>query len=258
MKRSRYLFLMVLSVLVITGCGKTEEKKEEKLRPVRYQVAGVGNSEEIRTFTGVAKALGEIDLSFRVGGIITQINHYSGAKVKVGQLIAKLDNVDAQLALEKSISALNSARSDLNTAKNELERIKTLYEKNSVSLSDYQSAKNAHQSAVSQFESAQRNKRIQETQVGYGFIYAPKDGEIISTNGDVDENVKAGHVFAVLNAGEGMRVETGIPENIINKITEIRNSSVSIWNTCPTWSTKTHSSNKDRLSSIFIHNQWTP
>ena len=67
-----------------------------------------------------------------------------------------------------------------------------------------------------QFESAKRNKSIQQTQVNYGYIYAPSDGIIANTDGAVNERVSAGHVYAILNAGDKMKIEVGLPENVIN------------------------------------------
>ncbi|MEM1135408.1 MAG: efflux RND transporter periplasmic adaptor subunit [Bacteroidota bacterium] len=217
MKLRKYI-IPFLSLLVILSCSKKEEKKAEVLRPVKYHVVGTSNDQKIRTFSGVAKAGDEIGLSFRSGGVITTINVSVGQKVKKGDLIATLDNVEAKLAYEKSVSALNSAASDKNTAKTELDRIKSLYEKNSISLSEYQAAKNAYQNALAQFESAKRNKSIQQTQVNYGYIYAPKDGVIADTDGAVNESVQAGHLFAILNAGDQMEIEIGLSESTVNQV----------------------------------------
>lgn len=210
------IFLSILSISVYS-CKEKQEVKEEVLRPVKYQVVGTADGQKIRTFSGTAKASDAIGLSFRSGGIITEVNHWKGAKVKKGDLIARLDNVEANLAYEQSISALNSAKSAMNTAKSNLDRVKSLYEKGSNSLSDYEQARNSYESARDQFESAKRNKSIQSTQVSYGIIRAPKDGVIAWTDGSVNERVSSGHQFAELNAGEGMKIEVGLPESLINK-----------------------------------------
>ena len=208
----------IITLLTLCSCGSKEEQKEEVLRPVKYQVVGTSDTQRIRTFSGVAKAGDDINLSFRSGGIIIQVNVVKGQKVKKGQLIARLDNIEANLAYEKSISELNSAESAMNTTKAELDRTKSLYEKNSVSLSDYEAAKNSYQNALAQYESAKRNKGIQQTQIDYGYIYAPKDGIIADTDGSVNENVQPGHTFAILNAGDQMKIEVGLPENVINQV----------------------------------------
>ncbi len=217
MKFVKYI-LPALFAFLLLNCKDKEVKKEEVLRPVQYQVVGNSSSKNLRTFSGVAKAGDEIELSFRSGGIITKFNVKVGQKVKKGDLIAKLDNVQANLAYEQSVSALNSAKSAMTTAKSSLERIKSLYEKGSNSLSDYESAKNSFQSALDQYESAKRNKSIQQSQISYGYIKAPKAGIIATKNNQLNENVSAGQVIAVLNAGNQTNIEVGLPENIINKI----------------------------------------
>ncbi|WP_394971038.1 efflux RND transporter periplasmic adaptor subunit [uncultured Croceitalea sp.] len=214
----RYNLLILLIVLAFSSCKEEEKKKEEVLRPVNYQVVGTSDAQKIRSFSGTAKSSDAIGLSFRSGGIITRVNHWKGAKVKKGDIIARLDNVEANLAYEQSVSALNSANSAMKTAKSALDRVKNLYEKGSQSLSEYEQAKNSYQSALDQFESAKRNKSIQATQVGYGIIKAPKDGVIAWTDGAVDERVASGHQFAMLNAGDDMKIEVGLSESLINKV----------------------------------------
>ncbi len=218
MKYYSRIILTLLAIMTFGSCKEETEKKEEVLRPVNYQVVGTANTQKIRTFSGVAKASDAIGLSFRSSGIITEVNHWKGAKVKKGDIIARLDNVEANLAYEQSVSALNSANSTMKTAKSALDRMKSLYEKGSQSLSDYEQAKNSYQSALDQYESAKRNRGIQATQLGYGVIRAPKDGVISSTDGAVDERVSAGHQFAILNAGDDMKIEVGLSESVINKV----------------------------------------
>ncbi|WP_271764769.1 efflux RND transporter periplasmic adaptor subunit [Aquimarina algiphila] len=218
MKLIKYILLFAFAFLMLNACKEKETEKKEVLRPVEFQVVGNSNVQKTRTFSGIAKAGNEIELSFRSGGVITKINVSKGQQVKKGDLIAKLDNVQANLAYEQSVSALNSAQSAMSTAKSSLDRIKSLYEKGSNSLSDYESAKNSYQNALDQYESAKRNKGIQQSQINYGYIYAPQDGLIADTNGAVNETVSAGHQFAILNAGDQMKIEIGLPENIVNKV----------------------------------------
>ena len=217
MKLIKYTVLPFLAIILLGSCKEKVEEKEVVLRPVKYEVIGTANAQKIRTFNGVARAGNEIDLSFRSNGIITELNVKVGQQVKQGDLIGKLDNVQANLAYEQSISALNTAKSAMNTAKSSLNRVKSLYEKGSNSLSDYENAKNAYQSASDQFESAKRNKSIQQTQINYGYIKAPKGGIIALVNNQLNENVRAGEVIAVLNAGKEINVIVGLPENVINK-----------------------------------------
>lgn len=215
----KYIAYIAIVIIISSSCKGKDEVKEEILRPVRYHVVGKSDAINERSLNGIATASEETELSFRNSGIITTLNAKVGQVVKKGELIAKLDNVQANLAFEQAVSSLNSAQSGMNTSKSSLERTRLLYDKGSASLSDYENAKNAFQNALDQFESAKRNKSIQQSQINYGFIYAPKDGVIAVTNSVINENVSAGQVIAILNSGEGMNAEIGLPENLINKVT---------------------------------------
>ena len=217
----KYLNHIILSLLVISflgACKDEKEKKKEVIRPVKYEIVNKINAQKTRTFSGVAIASDEIELSFRSNGIITKLNAKTGKKVKKGDLLIKLDNVQAQLSYEQSISALYSAKSAMNTAKSSLERSRALYENGSHSLSDYEAAKNSFQSALDRFESAKRKKEIDELNISYGYIYAPKSGIIAAVNISLNETVSSGQIVAILNAGKEVSLIVGLPESVINKV----------------------------------------
>lgn len=211
-------YIVILALLVLVSCKETKTEQVEIIRPIKHLVIGNTNNESTRTFSGNVKASDEIELSFRASGIITTLNAKVGTKVKKGELIAKLDNVQAQLAYEQTLTSLNSAESALATSKSQLERVRTLYEKGSSALSDYEQAKNAYQANLDQYESAKRNISIKKSQIAYGYIYAPKSGVITSRNVSINETANAGQVVAVLSAGKDLNIETGLPEAMINKI----------------------------------------
>ena len=210
---------LILISMICFQCNKKEAAKEEILKPVKFIVLGSNPSDQTRTFTGTAKAGNEIELSFRDTGIIERVNVKKGQRIKKGDLIASLDNLEANLNYERAVIEVNSTESGMNTSKAELERVKTLYEKGSAPLKDYQSAKNNYQNALSQFEAAKRNLEIQRSRISYGIIYSPSDGIIAKTSGKENERVPAGHVFAILNAGDKKKVGMELPENIINQVT---------------------------------------
>ena len=216
-KRISTLWITGIAIL-LAGCGAEEPEKASVLRPVTYQEVGYSGGGNIRTFSGTAETDKVIDLSFRTSGILTRFDVRLGQEVKKGQLLAQLDNVQARLAYEQSLSSLNSAASQMNTTKLNFERVRSLYEKGSASLSDFENAKNSFRTAEASYESAERSVAIQREQVGYAFIYAPENGIIASVNAEVDENVSAGQPVAVLNAGADMEISLGLPESVITRV----------------------------------------
>lgn len=212
-------FLILFSLLMLTAC-KDKNVEVKTLRPVSYQSVGYLGGETVRTFSGTARTNKIINLSFRNNGIITVLNMKLGQVVKKGELLSQLDNVQARLNYESALEALNSAASQMNTAKLNLNRVRSLYEKGSSALSDYEAAKNSYTTAVASYESAKRSVSIQQEQIKYGYLYAPEDGIIATVYSEMDENVTAGETIGVLNAGADMEINIGLPESVINGVTQ--------------------------------------
>ncbi len=208
-----------LLTLMLFSLGCEEPPVEvTPLRPVETIEVGYYSEDRNRTFSGTARTDTIVNLSFRSTGILTALNMKVGQAAQKGQLLAELDNVQARLAQEQAITSLNSAESQLNTTKLSLDRVRTLYEKGSASLSDFESAKNSYRTAQASYESAQRSVEIQKEQVRDGYLYSPETGTIASVEIELDENVSAGQLIAVLNAGSSMEIAVGIPESVINLV----------------------------------------
>lgn len=218
MNHKIFTYSALLATIFLISCGEKQTEEVIALRPVAYMEVGLSGSGFARTFSGTATTEKVVNLSFRNNGIITQFNLKLGQIVKKGELLAKLDNVEARLNYENSLSSLNSAESQLNTSKLSLDRVRSLFEKGSTSLSEYEAAKNTYSSAEASYESAVRGVSIQEEQVLYGFLYAPDDGVIAQVDTEIDENVSPGQIIAILNVGADMKIALGLPENVINRV----------------------------------------
>jgi len=190
------LILGVISIfLIFGGCQKKEEKQEQDkkviIRPVKVKTIRIGGvSSSQNTFSGIAKGLQESVLSFRVPGVVEQLNFEVGHHVKSGQVAAVLDdrdfkiqvqNISSQLKagqaqlrqlkkgaraediriLENQIrnakSAAGSTKTGLDTANKEFQRISQLYSKQIASKSQYDQAQNTLVQAKSQLEQARQN-----------------------------------------------------------------------------------------------------
>ncbi|MGI9571263.1 MAG: efflux RND transporter periplasmic adaptor subunit, partial [Desulfobulbia bacterium] len=148
MKKTIFKIGMALLVLLTVQCSTPEAEKEEVLRPINFIKLGNDSGAETRAFNGTATAGNQIELSFRESGIIQKTNVSTGQRVKKGDLIATLDNIEANLNFQRSIKEVISAESAMNTSKAEFDRVKLLYEKGSTPLRDYQTARNNYQNTL--------------------------------------------------------------------------------------------------------------
>ncbi|MFT4684564.1 MAG: multidrug efflux system membrane fusion protein [Flavobacteriales bacterium] len=218
MKQFTKIVALIFFFVMLMSCG--EEKKEDKkeLRPIQYQQVGFFDGNKIRTFSGAARTDKIIKLSFRSSGIITKFNIKIGQKVRKGQQLAKLDNVQSRLNYQSALSSLNSAESAMNTAKLSLDRARKLFEKGSTALSNFEAAKNQYTTAKNSYSSAKQTVALQNEQIQYGYLRAPENGIISVVEAEIDENVSPGQIIATLNSGTDMEIALGLPESVINNV----------------------------------------
>ena len=215
--RPGYLIILFSTIILIISCGEDEEK-EEILRPVRYQKIFTTGGASERTFTGTAKVGIESNLSFKVGGTISEIKLKVGDIVKKGQVLAKLNPTDLSLQEKEAEAALKEAESQLLNAKNNYNRIKQLYENNTASKSDLDKARSSYESSSASTERLKNSLKLARQQLSYTILKAPDDGIIAVSNSEVNENVQAGQTIAILNVGKEMEVSLGLAENVINRV----------------------------------------
>ena len=141
-------------VLALAGCGGEKTAQEESLRPVRFEQVFSTGGNRFRTFSGVAQAAMESNLSFRVAGKIEQVAVSLGNKVRAGQLIARLDPMDYEFRAQEADAALKRAEAEARRSTSDYSRVRALYENRNASRNDLDAARAADESAKAAVESA--------------------------------------------------------------------------------------------------------
>lgn len=213
------IIIMLLSLFLCT-CGGGKENTSEILRPVRYEKVIMYGGDQTRTFSGVSKAGIETNLSFKVGGTISQLNVKVGDQIRAGQLLAVLDATDFRLQLDQTKAAYTQADVQMQNGKSAYDRISKLYETGSVSVNDYEQAQAAYESARAGLSSARKQVQLAEQRVNYTRLRAPIAGRIASINAEINENVMAGFTIITLSSGSDIEVTVGIPESFIAMVKE--------------------------------------
>ena len=207
------------AVVLPLACGG-DEATTEVLRPVRYtQVFSSGGTRE-RTFSGAAHARVESRLSFRVAGAIQQVPVDVGDAVQVGQVIAELDPEDYRLQREEAEAAVNRAQAEARNAEANLERVRQLYENSNASRNDLDAARSGSETAAAQVQGAVNRRDAARLQLSYTRLAAPAAGRISAVDVEVNENVRAGQIVAVLTSESEMEVEVAVPGVLIARVRE--------------------------------------
>ncbi|MEM6376614.1 MAG: efflux RND transporter periplasmic adaptor subunit [Bacteroidota bacterium] len=226
--------LIILSILLLTllGCQEKSVEVEKRIRPIKYAKIESATGMETHTFSGVAKAQNETNLSFKVAGTLSSINVELGDRVRKGQLIATIDPVDYNIQTKQAISQKEGSVANAKAAETQLvnaqatyDRVAKLYENNSVALSEYQQAKAGLDAAQAQFEAANSqvstaDQQIQAAtnQVNYARLVSPMSGVVTAVQVEANEIVNSGMIVAQVSSLGKPEVEVGVPEIVINKI----------------------------------------
>jgi len=211
--------LLLLICLICNSCSE-RQAVEKVYRPVRYeQVFSTGGS-KIRTFAGVARSGSESTLSPKVSGTIEKLAVQLGDKVRIGQLLIKIDDTDLELQVKEAEAARDQARAREIQAESEYERVRTLYENRSASRSQLESARAAFEAAHEQDNILKKRRNLARRQMEYCTITAPLDGSISQVMVEENENVSMGQPLLVITSGSNIEVRIGIPEILITQIRE--------------------------------------
>ncbi|MBV6655762.1 MAG: efflux RND transporter periplasmic adaptor subunit [Mameliella sp.] len=228
------LFSLLILVLCFTSCGEEVVETEKRIRPIKYKVITSSTGVETHTFSGVAKAQNETNLSFKVAGTLSAVNVKLGDKVKRGQVIATIDPADYNIQTNQAVSQKEGSVANAKAAETQLinaqatyDRVAKLYENNSVALSEYQQAKAGLDAAQAQFDAAntQINAADQQVkaagnQVSYTRLVSPISGVITAVQVEANEIVNAGMMVAQVSTFGRPEVEVGVPEVFINRISK--------------------------------------
>ena len=194
--------LLVLMVLV--GCEQPQAQSAETPRPVKLMTLEAANATALRQFPARVEATTRSNLSFRMAGELLELNVSPGQRVSEGEVIARIDNRNAQ-------SELESARSRLELADATLERMRYTLERGAVSQAQFDEAESEARAARSTFEQA-------EEQVTHTQLRAPYDGVIAQVPVDNRQIVQVQETVAVIQQPGQLDVVFHLPEQIVQRM----------------------------------------
>lgn len=219
--------LLLSCSVVFTACQKKPDVAEQL--PFVMVTQPLNAQDEIKSYAGDVQARQQTALAFRVAGQITERLVDVGQRVKVGQVLAKLDVKDAQLNLNAAQAQLDNAQSALKIADQELQRYQQLLPIHAVSRSQYDMAENQYKAALATLRQAQSSYATSRNQTMYNQLLANKTGVITARNIEVGQVVAAGQVAYQLAIDGDREVVIGVPEQAMSQIKVGQRAWVSLW-----------------------------
>ena len=172
---------------------------------------------------GKIKASGTIDvIEIQVGtkasGKIIELDVDEGSKVKVGDIIAKIDVPEIEASLSSALSAERAAMSKSEDAAQDFKRIYNLYEKGMVSQEQYDSSKTLADSLYEGYLQAKAWVDSVKVQIDNAVIKAPIDGTVLVKAVEKGELVSNGSTIISLGDLSKLELKVYISEKEYGKI----------------------------------------
>ena len=144
MKRT---LMIALCTLILGACS--EEKTVQKLvKPVSTMIIGETKTYESRVVSGVVQPSDTTQLSFEVTGKVQEVYFELGEGFEKGQPLAKLDQINYELAVKEREGQLSEAKARLLESRRDFERKSDLVKDGAVSKSQFDISKSQFETRI--------------------------------------------------------------------------------------------------------------
>lgn len=211
MNTSPAFFLSFFSILAMAalsaGCSEQQAAQAEpQVRPVKIHQVHSPDDAVMRKFPAQVHASERAELAFRVSGELLQLPAKSGQDVKVGQVLARLDPTNYQLAVDD-----RKARFQL--AQAQFQRMKDLFDKGQVSKAQFDQVQAELDINKAALDAARKD-------LSYTRLKAPFSGEVAEVFVENHQPVAAGKAIIIVQARDQLDIRMQVPENLMAQIAE--------------------------------------
>jgi membrane fusion protein, multidrug efflux system len=199
------------ALLVTAGCSKPEPVAPT-IRPALAYKIPAGSGTESEVYAGEIRARVESDHAFRVGGKVAQRLVDSGAVVKKGQPLARLDPQDVRLAAESARAQVAAQQTESDFADAELKRFRDLFAKGFVSQSALDQKINLAGAAKARLAAQRAQSNVTANQASYATLFAETDGVVTQVMAEAGQVVAAGQAVMKIANPRDKELSISVPE----------------------------------------------
>jgi len=247
MKNIKSSILVLTAFGVLSSCGKKVQETNPIRKDVTETVFASGNLEALQTYQLVAQSDGYlVELNFKENDIVNQ-----------GEVLAVIDNKQNEINKESANAlfniaeqnlkpdapqlvqakiAMDNAKQKLNFDEEQTKRLKKLWELNSISKVDYESAELKYQTSKAEFLKASENYNLVKQQaeqqlvinnaqknanavlLGFNHIRAVYTGKIYQRFKEKGDFVRKGEVIATIGDANFLYANVSIDESSISHV----------------------------------------
>ncbi len=165
-------------------------------------------------FTGSVEARYRINLGFRVLGRLISREVEVGDRVKAGDQLASIEALALELAVRSAIADVSSARAQVMNTSGAEARQQTLLDRNVVAQSQFDSARQAQDTALASVRRAEANLDKASKQLTYARLRAEMDGVVTAVGAQVGQVVASGQPVVTVARPDIREAAVDVPEEV--------------------------------------------
>jgi multidrug efflux system membrane fusion protein len=219
--------IALAAALLAAGCAQ-ESPQTEVVRPVRTVTVDATGA-DAWTLPGEVRARYETRLAFRLPGQMIERRAEVGQRVAAGEVIARIDARDANLAVSQAQAQLAQAQSQATLADADLKRFAELRARNFISQAEFDRHDAQARQAREQVAAARAAAMQASNQVAYSVLTAPHAGVITALEAEAGQVLAAGQTVARLARPEELEVAVSVPEHRLPDFTRHAQYQISLW-----------------------------
>ncbi len=195
--------IVSLLLALMAGCGQDETRQQQgdPVRPAVIQTVQQASPREL-VYSGVVRSANRANLAFPMAGLIVELAVAEGDSVDRGQLLARLDSREFDIAAE-------AARLELDRAIADYRRGRAIHERSqAISQSDLELLKTTRDLAQNAYDNARRN--LADTE-----LRAPFDGIVGRKLVENHAQVQANETVLTLQDLDDLEIVINMPSRMV-------------------------------------------
>jgi len=226
----RFLGLVSLTLLatLLAACDKPPPPVQPP-RPALVMVVGAKAAANAMALVGEVRPRYESSQGFRINGKVIERKVDVGARVKKGQVIARLDAADTNLSTAAAQADVRAAEASHALAMAEVERQRQLFAKKFISASALDIREAELKTSSARLAQVRARANVTGNQTLYTNLTADRDGVVTMIRAEPGQVVQAGEAVAQIADTNEIEVLVAVPESRMAEVKLNATVTVKMW-----------------------------
>jgi len=226
--------VVLLSGILMGGFGHEARAQQNKggaggrAAPVVVEPVREVRQAPMSEYTGLIEPASKAFMAADVAGRVVKVMKKTGARVRVSEVLAELDNPTLRQDLAVLEARLNETRAEWIRTRQQHKRVESLYLKKLTSAQQFEDSAAGLGVSRARVERGEAEVKKLKDQLGSMVLRSPLDGQIISSNIELGQWISPNTPLFEIYNFDYFEVVVGIPGRMIGKVPETGPVSVRI------------------------------